>query len=43
MLAAAKAAKPGDILLMSPASASFDQFRNFMERGNRYKQLVKEL
>lgn len=43
VLAAAKAAKPGDIVLMSPASASFDQFRNFMERGNRYKQLVKEL
>lgn len=43
VLAAAKAAKPGDIVLMSPASASFDQFKNFMERGNRFKQLVKEL
>ena len=41
--AAARAAQPGDIVLMSPASASFDQFKNFMERGDRFKQLVKEL
>lgn len=41
--AAARAAQTGDIVLMSPASASFDQFKNFMERGDRFKQLVKEL
>ena len=41
--AAARAAQPGDIVLMSPASASFDQFKNFMERGDRFTQLVKEL
>ena len=41
--AAARAAQPGNIVLMSPASASFDQFKNFMERGDRFKQLVKEL
>ena len=41
--AAARVAQPGDIVLMSPASASFDQFKNFMERGDRFKQLVKEL
>ena len=41
--AAAAAAKAGDIVLMSPASASFDQFKNFMERGNRFKEIVKEL
>lgn len=40
---AAAAARSGDIVLMSPASASFDQFRNFMERGNRFKEIVKEL
>ena len=41
--AAASAAAAGDIVLMSPASASFDAFKNFMERGNRFKELVKEL
>ena len=43
VLAAAKAAQPGDIVLMSPASASFDEFKNFMIRGQRFKALVKEL
>ena len=41
--AAAKAAKAGDVVLMSPACAAFDQFKNFMERGAYYKKLVKEL
>lgn len=41
--AAAAAAEPGDVVLMSPASAAFDQFRNFMVRGNYFKELVKEL
>lgn len=41
--AAAQAAKSGDIVLMSPASAAFDQFKNFMVRGEFYKKLVKEL
>ena len=41
--AAAAAAKEGDIVLMSPASAAFDQFKNFMVRGEFYKKLVKEL
>ena len=36
-------AQPGDIILMSPASAAFDQFKNFMVRGNYFKELVKEL
>ena len=40
---AAAAAKPGDVVLMSPASAAFDQFKNFMVRGDFYKKLVKEL
>ena len=33
----------GDVVLMSPASAAFDQFENFMERGKYYKKLVMEL
>ena len=40
---AAAAAKPGDVVLMSPACAAFDQFKNFMERGKYYKKLVMEL
>ncbi len=41
--AAAADAKAGDIVLMSPASAAFDQFKNFMARGNFYKKLIMEL
>ncbi len=40
---AAADAKAGDVVLMSPASAAFDQFTNFMARGAFYKKLVKEL
>ena len=41
--AAAAAAQAGDVVLMSPASAAFDQFKNFMVRGNFFKKLVMEL
>ncbi len=41
--AAAAAAEAGDVVLMSPASAAFDQFKNFMVRGEFYKKLVREL
>lgn len=41
--AAHKTAKPGDTVLLSPASTSFDMFRNFEERGNKFKQLVSDL
>jgi len=40
---AAEAAQPGDVVLMSPASAAFDQFKNFMERGTYFKKLIGEL
>ena len=43
VLAAAAEAVPGDTVLLSPASASFDAFRNFEERGNTFKQIVREL
>ena len=41
--AAAAAAVSGDVVLMSPASAAFDQFKNFMVRGAFFKKLVMEL
>ncbi len=41
--AAVRDAKAGDVVLMSPASAAFDQFRNFMVRGAHFKKLIKEL
>ena len=40
---AVQAAKEGDIVLMSPASAAFDQFKNFMVRGEYFKKLIMEL
>jgi len=43
VMRSAAAAKAGDVVLMSPASAAFDQFKNFMERGAYFKRLVKEL
>ncbi len=35
--------KKGTICLMSPAAASYEYFKNFEEKGNAYKKLVKEL
>lgn len=40
---AKKLAKPGQVVLFSPASASFDLFKDFADRGNQFKKLVKEL
>lgn len=39
---ARKIAQKNDIVLLSPACASFDSFDNFMDRGNRFKQIVNE-
>ena len=41
--AAASHASAGDVVLMSPASTSFDKFSNFMERGKKYKEIVNHL
>jgi len=35
--------EPGDIILLSPACASFDMFKNFEERGNIFKKIVSDL
>ncbi len=40
---AAKCARPGDTVLLSPACASFDQFSDFRARGDAFRALVKEL
>jgi len=36
-------AEPGDVVLLAPACASFDQFENFEQRGDCFKRFVKEL
>lgn len=41
--AAASDAKAGDVVLLSPASTSFNEFRNFEERGNTFRRIVEEL
>lgn len=40
---ASKLAKDGDIVLLSPACTSFDAFNNFMERGNKFKEIINNL
>jgi UDP-N-acetylmuramoylalanine--D-glutamate ligase len=37
------AAQPGDVIMLSPACASFDQFRDFEARGDSFRQIVAAL
>jgi len=41
--AAAQIARPGEVVLLSPGGTSFDAFRDFAERGDRFKELVRAL
>lgn len=41
--AAANAATAGDVVLLSPASTSFDRFKNFAERGNAFRHIIENL
>lgn len=41
--AAARVAEPGDVVLLSPGGTSFDEFRDFEERGERFRQWVQQL
>lgn len=40
---AREVAKPGDLVSMSPASASFDLYKNFDQRGKHFKSIVNGL
>ena len=39
---AASLARPGSVVLLSPAYKSFDMFRDFEDRGNQFKELVRQ-
>ena len=42
VIAAASAARPGEVVLLAPACSSFDQFENYEHRGRVFKELVAE-
>ena len=36
-------AQPGDVVLLSPGTSSFDMFKNYADRGNQFRELVNAL
>ncbi len=43
VLTAAQSAQPGDVVLLSPGGTSFDEFKDFEQRGERFREWVKAL
>ena len=43
VMAAARIARSGDVVLLSPGGTSFDAFKDFAERGDQFQELVHEL
>jgi UDP-N-acetylmuramoylalanine--D-glutamate ligase len=43
VIKAAEVAEPGDVVLLSPGGTSFDEFKDFAERGERFRAWVQEL
>ncbi|HEY3476775.1 MAG TPA: UDP-N-acetylmuramoyl-L-alanine--D-glutamate ligase [Anaerolineales bacterium] len=43
VIMAAELAEPGDVVLLSPGGTSFDEFKDFAERGERFREWVQEL
>ena len=41
VILAKRYAEPGQVVLFSPASTSFDMFKNFADRGNQFKKIVE--
>ena len=43
VILAKRNSKPGQVVLFSPASASFDMFKNMYDRGNQFKAIVQKM